>query len=83
MIADGCVDGALAVVQAREASYRFRLSDLVEPLTDGHLNPTRYPFGYLRQAHVLCLWERQELQARAVIDTGVAASPFDLPGCQS
>ncbi len=74
---------AHGVVEAREARYRFPLADLVEPINDPRLNPTRYPFGYLRQAHLLCLWERQELQVRAIIDTGIAASPFDLPGCQS
>jgi hypothetical protein len=27
-------------------------------------NPTIYPFGYLKQAHQLCLWERELAQAR-------------------
>lgn len=69
---------ARAVVAGREPHYRFELSRLV----DAYPNATFYPYGYLRQAHTLCLWTRQELQASAVVVDGVTAGIASLPRCQ-
>lgn len=68
---------ALSVVRRREQAYRFPLTELVDPWK----NPTIYKFGYLRQAHTLCLWERQAAQAQYVIDDGVAPGFGDVPSC--
>lgn len=71
-------DEAAQVIARREAGYRFD----VEVLTGAYDNPTRYPFGYLRQAHTQCLWHRQEAQVAHLLENGEAASPFALPTCQ-
>ncbi len=67
-----------AVTAGREAHYRFDVARLVE----AYPNPTRYAFGYLRQAHTMCLWTRQQLQASALLVDGVTASVGSLPPCQ-
>lgn len=69
---------AAEVIHRREESYRFD----VEELTGAYANPTRYPFGYLRQAHTQCLWERQEQQAEIVVEIGGAPSFTAIPSCQ-
>jgi len=69
---------AAKVVARREKGYRFDLHRMV----DDYKNLTIYPFGYLRTAHNLCFWERQEQQASTLIDTGYPASIAKLPSCQ-
>jgi len=69
---------AAGVVALREKDYRFD-TDL---LVGAYANPTRYPFGYLRQAHTQCLWERQEIQAAGVVENGDAPPIGSLPACQ-
>jgi hypothetical protein len=78
-------DAALAVTQAaakviarREPRYRYG----VQRDTADYSNPTIYGFGYLRPAHTLCYWQRNEQQTKTLLDTGVAAAPFALPTCQ-
>ncbi len=68
---------ASAVIARREPHYRFDLQDL----TGAYTNATIYAFGYLRQAHTLCYWTRQEIQATTLIQTGSAATISDLPSC--
>lgn len=70
-------DGA-AVIAAREEHYRWPKAKLI----DAYENPTRYPFGLYRQANTQCLWSRQEQQVQILLETGEAASPFELPTCQ-
>jgi hypothetical protein len=65
-------------VARREKGYRFDLHRMV----DDYKNLTIYPFGYLRTAHNLCFWQRQEQQASTLIDTGYPASIAKLPSCQ-
>ena len=65
------------VIARREPYYRFPLHDLV----DAYPNATSYPFGYLRTAHTLCYWTRQEMQVEALIETGTPATISTLPGC--
>lgn len=60
-------DDAREVVARREPHYRFPLGRLVE----SYQNPTSYEHGYLRQAHTLCFWERQQEQASYVVEYGV------------
>jgi hypothetical protein len=59
-------DAAQAFVTSREKAYRFDLHRMV----DAFPNPTVYPFGYLRPAHDLCYWQRQEQQVRSLVDDG-------------
>ena len=68
---------ALAVVLSQETRYRYDLNRYIHQ----EINETVYPFGYLRQAHTLCFWERQARQAESVVDKGRAASFSDLPTC--
>lgn len=68
---------ARAVITRREAEYRWPASKL----TDAYANPTVYEFGYLRQAHQVCFWERQDLQAETLVTEGVAAPISLLPSC--
>ena len=65
------------VVARREPFYRFPLHDLV----DAYPNATAYPFGYLRTAHTLCYWTRQEMQVETLMQTGEPATVYSLPGC--
>jgi hypothetical protein len=65
------------VVARREPHYRFPLHDLV----DAYPNVTAYPFGYLRTAHTLCYWTRQEMQVETLLETGSPAGVSALPGC--
>jgi hypothetical protein len=65
------------VVARREPHYRFPLHDLV----DAYPNATAYPFGYLRTAHTLCYWTRQEMQVEALMTDGTPATVYSLPGC--
>ncbi len=66
-----------AVVARREANYRFSLHDV----TGAYPNATAYAFGYLRPAHTLCYYTRQEIQAQTLIDEGAPASIGSLPSC--
>lgn len=68
---------AAQVVARREPHYRFPLHDLV----DSYPNATAYSFGYLRTAHTLCYWTRQEMQVEALIQDGTPATVYSLPGC--
>ena len=68
---------AKKVVKNREQHYRFPLA----LLAGAYPNPTLYPFGYLRQASTLCLWNRQGEQAASLVDKGKAASFLTLPRC--
>lgn len=68
---------AAEIVAYREREYRFSL----DRLTAAYANPTIYKFGYLRQAHTLCLWRRQEQQARTWLEQATKAGPFDLEAC--
>jgi len=68
---------AKAVIQAREAMYRFD----VERLTGFYSNPTFYSFGYLRQAHTQCFYRRREEFARLIIEENVLGSTSDVPTC--
>jgi hypothetical protein len=70
-------DAAAEVMARREAAYRFD----VERLTGVYENPTNYGFGYLRQAHLLCFWRRQEIQATEFLLRGVPVDVFALPTC--
>ncbi len=65
------------VVARREPHYRFPLHDLV----DAYPNVTAYAFGYLRTAHTLCYWTRQEMQVETLLETGSPAGVSALPGC--
>lgn len=69
---------AAEVVARREKGYRFDLHRMV----DDYDNLTIYDYGYLRTAHNLCFWERQEMQASTLIDSGYPASIGKLPTCQ-
>jgi hypothetical protein len=68
---------AAQVIARREPHYRFPLHDLV----DSYPNATAYAFGYLRTAHTLCYWTRQEMQVQALMQDGVPATVSTLPGC--
>jgi hypothetical protein len=68
---------ARVVVEGRAQGYRFDL----ERLTGAYANPTIYPFGYLRQAHTLCLWHRQNEQARRIVEENLIGSTTGLPSC--
>ncbi len=70
---------AAKVVARREKGYRFDLHRMV----DDYKNLTVYSFGYLRTAHTLCFWTRQEQQASTLIQTGYPASLGSLPTCQN
>jgi hypothetical protein len=65
------------VIQNQEKLYRYDLNRYIhsEP------NETIYPFGYLKQAHTLCYWERPAKQAEYVVLKGKAATISDLPNC--
>lgn len=71
-------DEAREVIARREKGYRFDLARLV----DAYPNPTRYGFGYLRQAHTQCFWRRREEEVRYLLDNRVAAAATLLPSCQ-
>lgn len=65
---------AASVIGRRESGYRFAAAKLVEKLD----NPTIYDWGYLRQAHLLCYWDRQALQAENWVEyqsTGFVGLP--------
>jgi hypothetical protein len=68
---------AKVVIEEREKGYRFD----IDRLTAAYENPTFYPFGYLRQAHTQCLWQRREEFARLIIEEGVMNSTSDVPRC--
>lgn len=68
---------AAEVIHRRERSYRFPASRIAAAWD----NPTIYKFGYLKQAHELCYWERPALQATAVVETGEPALTVELPSC--
>ncbi len=57
---------AAAVVARREAAYRFAAERLTGQRPD--LPLPLYKFGYLRQAHTLCLWKRRRAQAQAFVE---------------
>ncbi len=56
---------AARTVVARRGRNFFYTTNL---LTEGDRNPTIYPFGYLKQAHNLCLWERELSEVRQLVD---------------
>ncbi len=68
---------AASVIARREAHYRFDVHELV----DAYANATSYAFGYLRPAHTLCYWTRQELQVDALVTDGSPATVGTLPSC--
>lgn len=68
---------AAKVIARREQGYRYPVSRL----TAAYENPTSYDFGYLRQAHTSCFWERQDLQVEILLTEGVAAPVSQLPTC--
>ncbi len=70
---------AAAVVARREAGYRFDLTTL----TSYYANPTIYPYGYLRQAHTQCYFHRREDQVQSLLESGAAASIFQLRSCDN
>ena len=70
-------DEAATVIARREKHYRFPLPELVDSWKD----PTIYDFGYLRQAHLTCYWDRQEKQAEWVIELGSTPAIANLPSC--
>lgn len=67
---------AAAVIARREAGYRFPVEKLVEPFE----NASSYQWGYLRQAHLLCFWDRQAMQATNWVEYG-AFGFVGLPTC--
>jgi len=69
-------DQAEQVIARREKGYRFPLDKLVEPFE----NTTSYDYGYLRQAHLLCYWDRQAIQADVWIEYE-SFGWFGLPTC--
>jgi hypothetical protein len=75
--AEATLAEAGGVIARREAAYRFAAARLVGAAP----NPTIYRYGYLRQAHLLCYWRRQAIQAETVVTTGAAALLSDLPAC--
>ncbi|MFN7133507.1 MAG: hypothetical protein ACK4N5_15630, partial [Myxococcales bacterium] len=74
---DAVVEQAKQVVTRRAAHYRFPL----ERLTGAYENPTVYKFGYLRQAHTLCMWTRRRLEAAEVMRTRNPPDWLALPSC--
>jgi hypothetical protein len=68
---------AATVIARREAHYRFD----VGTLTNHYVNPTIYPYGYLRQAHTQCFFHRREDQVQAFLDGGAAAPILGLRSC--
>lgn len=65
---------AASVIGRRERGYRFDATKLVEKFD----NATIYDWGYLRQAHLLCYWDRQALQAENWVEyqsTGFVGLP--------
>lgn len=71
---------AQALMERARAVVRRRHADLAYPeparLLSSGANPTIYPFGYLRQADTLCLWEREMIEARNVIYVSNEALPW-------
>jgi hypothetical protein len=70
-------EAAARVVARREKDYRFPLAEVVEPWP----NPTIYHYGYLRQAHTLCYWQRREEEVRFLLEEGQVSPPAALPTC--
>ncbi len=68
---------AKSILENRKKYYRFD----IDRLTGSYKNPTIYPFGYLKQTHTLCLWERQHQQADYVINNRKKPSISDLLTC--
>jgi hypothetical protein len=68
---------AAAVIARREQHYRFDLGTL----TNHYVNPTIYPYGYLRQAHTQCFFHRREDQVQSFLQTGAAAAILGLRSC--
>lgn len=65
------------VIENREKSYRFAAQRYI----GSFMNPTIYPFGYLKQAHTLCFWVRQEAQAKLVTQNRSKPNFLELPTC--
>lgn len=70
-------EDARKLVESREKYYRFDTGRLA----GSYKNPTIYPFGYLKQAHTLCLWKRQEEQAEYVIANGKQPPVSEIQTC--
>jgi hypothetical protein len=68
---------AAQVVAGREAQYRFD----VQRETGQYSNPTIYAFGYLRQAHTQCYWQRREDQVAFILQNGTPESLSSLRTC--
>ncbi|HEY2514357.1 MAG TPA: hypothetical protein VGI39_26000 [Polyangiaceae bacterium] len=75
--ATGITTQAAAVIARREAHYRFDLNRV----TGTDPNPTIYPFGYLRQAHTQCFFQRREAQVASFLQDGIPPSVLNLPTC--
>ncbi len=68
---------AAQVVAGREGQYRFD----VQRETGQYSNPTVYDFGYLRQAHTQCYWQRREDQVAFIMQNGTPESLSTLRTC--
>lgn len=68
---------AATVVARRESQYRF---DVARDTAD-YANPTVYGYGYLREAHTLCYWQRREDEVAFIVQNGVPESEASLRGC--
>ncbi len=66
-----------SVIENRERYYRVD----AERLVGSYKNPTIYHFGYLKQAHTLCLWKRQHKQAEYVIHRKRKPPILSVPLC--
>ena len=67
----------IEIVREVEAIYRYDLSIYIER----YENHTIYPWGYLAQAHDLCFWRRQRLQAEGLVIEGQVPGMMELPSC--
>ncbi len=61
------------VVARRHANLHYPAGELVLSETE---NPTIYPFGYLKQAHTLCLWRRELVKAENALGHPLQQVPW-------
>jgi hypothetical protein len=64
--AEQALAAARQVIERRQAALHAP-PPLAEELVGTSHNPTIYPFGYLKQAHTLCYWQRERVQARRAL----------------
>jgi hypothetical protein len=72
--ADTALAAAQAAVSHRHANLHYPNPDT---LLDSNSNDTIYQYGYLYEAHSLCYWNRERIQARNLILGETTA----VPGC--